>query len=110
MTAPTPTDALSYSGISGQGWSEDAVTSAFTTEKAAQANRCKVPLDTDPWPADLVEALFRRTAHNLALRPLPLGVAATITEGAVATQSVGGLDAEVRRLEAPYRKARGKIG
>ena len=43
-------------------------------------------------------------AHNLALRALPLGVQASISDMAVATTRVGGLDAEVARLEAPYRK------
>lgn len=110
MTAPTAEDAGNYSGVKALSADPADVSAAFTAEKAAQANRCKVPVDTDPWPDDLVEALFRRTAHNLAVRPLPLGVNVALTDGAVATDSVGGLDAEVRRLEAPYRIRTGRMG
>jgi hypothetical protein len=52
----------------------------------------------------LLEALCRRVAHNLAVRALPLGLQATIGDGAALATRVGGTDAEVRRLEAPYRK------
>lgn len=103
MTAPTATDAETYLGTAS-GYDAGTIAAAFAAEKVAQAARCTVPADTDDWPADLTEALFRRTAHNLALRSLPLGVSAAITDGSVATDRVGGLDAEVRRLEAPYRR------
>jgi hypothetical protein len=56
------------------------------------------------YPEDLTEALYRRVAHNLSMRALPLGIQANISEMAVSTTRVGGLDAEVARLEAPYRK------
>lgn len=106
MPAPTATDAQTYlsASSSDQGWDLAEITSAFNAEKAAQAAVCKVPTDAEVWPADLTEALFRRIAHNLALRALPLGVQANISEVAVATTRVGGTDAEVRRLEAPHRR------
>jgi hypothetical protein len=93
-------------------WDESTFTDALEAECVSQAARCRIPTVTDPvtlvvtldYPADLVEALYRRVAHNLALRGLPLGVSPTITDGAVAATRVGGLDAEVGRLEAPYRK------
>lgn len=110
MTAPTAEDAGNYSGVQALSADPADVSAAFTAEKASQANRCQVPIDTDPWPDDLVEALFRRTAHNLALRQLPLGVNATLTDGAAVTDQVGGLDAEVVRLEAPYRIKTGRMG
>ncbi|MGL5851631.1 MAG: hypothetical protein ACRCZD_12705 [Phycicoccus sp.] len=56
------------------------------------------------WPADLTEALCRRVAHNLALRGLPTGVAVSMSEMAVSTRQVGGLNAEVARLEGPHRR------
>jgi hypothetical protein len=77
------------------------VTDALAAETAAQAKACTIP---DPFPADLAEALKRRVAHNLALRGLPLGIQASISEVAVTTTRVGGLDAEVARFERPYRK------
>lgn len=100
MTAPTVQDVLVYLGDTE--WDEATVTAAFNAEKAAQATRCRVPLDTEEWPADLTEALCRRVAANLANRALPLGLQSSITEVGAAFTRVGGGDREVRRLEAPY--------
>lgn len=107
--AVLPTDALAKAYLIEEGlagsWSDAAIGSAFAAEKAAQARRCRVPAaDATEWPDDLAEALYRRVAVNLALRPLPLAVQAQISEAAVATTRVGGGDPEVRRLETPYRK------
>lgn len=169
---PAPTDTLAYAYLGPDtSWSEDDVSSAFASERAAQAKRCRVPAhyavvitttaasatvtappgsfteaDTgreveaagvpvgatilgvgidgasavlslaataaatvaadvhDVWPADLAEALYRRVAHNLALRALHLGVSVNVAEAAVSTRFVGGEDREVLRLEAPYRR------
>lgn len=103
MPAPIVTEAIEYLG-DDVSWSPEVIESAFAAEKAAQRSVCKVPADDAVWPEDLTEALFRRVAHNLALRALPLGLQANISEAAVATTRVGGTDAEVRRLEGPYRK------
>lgn len=87
-------------------WPDVEVESAFSAELAAQSRVCKVPSadeEIEAWPADLVEALGRRVAHNLELRRLPLGLKATVTEMAAANTRVGGEDAEVRRLEAPFK-------
>lgn len=109
---PTPPDLVAvkeYLGVD-HSWSDAEVTDALEAETAAQAKAVRFPPDPLlpaeplPYPADLAEALFRRVAHNLALRALPLGVQANISEMAVATTRVGGTDAEVRRLEAPHRK------
>lgn len=104
MEAPTVELVELYLADQGGSWDETAIASAFAAEKAAQRSVCKVPAEDEDWPEDLVEALGRRVAHNLALRALPLGVQATISEAAATTTRVGGTDAEVRRLEAPYRK------
>lgn len=93
-----------YLAANGGSWDTDAVQGAYLAEKAAQASVCKVPADDAEWPDSLAEALGRRVAHNLALRALPLGVQASLSEGGVAQTRVGGTDAEVRRLEGPYRK------
>lgn len=85
-------------------WGDSEITEALTAETAAQARACRIPDGTDAYPADLDEALCRRVAHNLALRGLPLGVQASVSDMAVATTRVGGMDAEVRRLEGPWRK------
>lgn len=103
MSAPTIVIVKSYLG-SDHSWSDDDLTVALAAEKEAQARRCRVPSDDAVWPADLVEALCRRVAANLANRALPLGVSTVLSDMNAATARVGGLDREVRRLEAPYRK------
>lgn len=106
MAAPTKDDAAAYLTACGLAAADPDVTRAFNAEKAAQARRCRVPADAD-WDADyadLTEALFRRVAVNLGIGPLPLAVQASISEGGVATNKVGGGDPEVSRLEAPHRR------
>lgn len=78
--------------------------SALDAETAAQGKVCKLPDPTADYPADLAEALMRRVHHNLALRALPLGIQTSISDMSVATNQVGGTDAEVRRLERPFRR------
>lgn len=106
---PTPPDVTAVTEYLGDtSWTPDAIAAAYAAERAAQAAACRLPVDVDgvpqPYPDDLAEALCRRVAHNLALRALPLGVAANFADSAVATNRVGGLDAEVARLEGPYRR------
>ena len=55
-------------------------------------------------PTDLIEALYRRMAHAIALRTLPLGFQALIGGDTAAPVRVGGVDAEVVRLELPYKR------
>lgn len=102
MPAPTAEDVQAYLGP-GPAWGEAEIRSALAAERAAQAAACAVPTDGADWPADLAEALCRRVAANLAVRGLPLGIQASMTEMAVATSRVGGGDREVERLEAPHR-------
>lgn len=99
-------DAVSVKGYLGVNTSavDSEIVSALAAEAAAQAKRCRLPEDDHAWPPDLIEALHRRVAANLANRNLPLGIQAHLTEMAVSSSRVGGLDREVRRLEAPYRK------
>lgn len=103
MAVPTPWDATVYLGETS--WEAEAIAEAYDAEVAAQQRACRISTDSEgelDYPADLVEALYRRVAHNLALRALPLGVQAPL-EGAPGAR-VGGTDAEVRRLEAPHRR------
>lgn len=104
MPAPTLTEVTAYLGESGTDWDQSAIEAALIAEQAAQARRCRVPADAAAWPGDLVEALCRRVAANLANRALPLGLQSSISEAGVGFARTGGGDREVRRLEAPYRK------
>lgn len=104
--APAPEDVVAYLGTD-LSWEAEEVATALDAEATDQLNRCRFPRDLTGEPLftpALAEALCRRVAHNLAVRSLPLGLQATLTDGAVATNQVGGSDAEVRRLEGPYRK------
>lgn len=104
MAAPSIESVLEYLGEPSQ-WSREQVASAYDAEKAAQALLCSVPADSvEVWPADLVEALYRRIAHNLAVRSNPNGVETALSEFGSTAIRVGGRDAEVERLEAPYRR------
>jgi hypothetical protein len=99
---PCATEVYAYLEFSGlpTSWEHLQIEAALAAEKAAQAKVCTVPADDAEWPADLVEALLRRVARNLALRKLPLGIAASEIE---ATR-VAGTDVEVRRLESGHRR------
>jgi hypothetical protein len=108
---PTPPDLDAVKAYLGNqnAWTDDQIRSALDAETAAQARAVRLPVDLDPasplpYPTDLAEALCRRVAHNLALRGLPLGVQANITDAAIATNRVGGEDAEVIRLEKRWRR------
>lgn len=108
---PTAPDLAAVKAYLGPdvSWPDGDIEKALAAETLAQARRCRLPVDPDPlnpqpYPADLAEALCRRVAANLANRALPLGVQASVTDGAVAATRVGGGDAEVNRLERPFRK------
>lgn len=103
MPAPTAEDVQEYLGYQDSAWSPAEIQSALAAEKGSQALVCAVPADGADWPADLAEALCRRVAHNLAVRRNPLGVETAESEFGATALRVGGSDAEVNRLEAPYR-------
>jgi len=106
MSLPTPitaggvlTGVQNYLNVKGASYVVQDIEQAVHAERELQRKACRG--DTE-WPTEvaLFEALCRRVHRNLAMRGLPLGVQAT---------EVGGIrpaleDAEVRRLERPFRK------
>lgn len=94
----------------------DDIASATAAELKAQKRRLRQTALDAPTPeeiaadptlddlADLVEALCRRVARNLAMRKLPLGVQPVITDVAATGVQISGNDPEVRRLETPFRR------
>jgi hypothetical protein len=102
VAAPDLTIVTEYLGDEVSA-TEEEITGALAAEKAAQAARCVVPADDAAWPADLAEALCRRVHRNLVMRGLPLGLSTTMSEATVSVTRVG-MDPEVVRLEAPYRR------
>lgn len=111
--APTIVEVSAYlDAISGgvTSWSDGDIQQALDAEQGDQAARLKFPIVNDAltYTPALVEALCRRVAHNLAARSFPLGFQATVTDAAALSAYIPGSDAEVRRLEGPYRRM--KVG
>lgn len=103
MTFPTLEEVKTYLEAQTIVYDDDLVINAMAAEKASQAAVCKVPvLDTDEWPAPLVAAFYRRVARHLKMASVVMGIVLEIDGG----MRVSGLDAETRRLEAPYKKVR----
>lgn len=80
--------------------SDPELQDALDAEAAAQRARCRVPSE---YPDDLRQALLRRVARNLAARSVPVASFTSFEGGQTATR-VPGVDPEVKRLEAPYRR------
>jgi hypothetical protein len=100
MAAPDLAAVKTYLGANNT-WTDTEISAALATETAAQARVCRVPASDAAWPADLATALCRRVHRNLAIKALPLGYTAGIDGG---ISWIGSNDAEIRRLEAPFRK------
>lgn len=75
------------------------ITDALTAERYAQAARCRI----DRYTPDLLQALKRRVARNLAARRVPVATLTQFDGGQTSTR-LPRTDAEVARLEAPYRR------
>lgn len=82
------------------------VAAALAAETVAQLGKVTYRVATDDVPvpdnSDLAEALKRRVQRNLSMRALPLSVQGANTE--FGPTRIGGVDPEIRRLEAAQRK------
>lgn len=97
---PTLATVRAYLASAGPtSFTDSDISAALAAEQAAQAAACRVPA---AYPADLAEALCRRVARNLAARSVPVASFSAFEGGATSTR-VPMKDAEVARLEAPYR-------
>jgi hypothetical protein len=99
---PTKDDVDDYlGGATAHSWSDTELDDVLAAEAAAQRRVCRVPAE---YPADLREALLRRCAVNLKKRGLPLMILQGDAEAGTTSANVPGIDAEVRRLERPWRR------
>lgn len=80
-------------------FSDSDLSAALDAERSAQADACRV----DDFTPALREALLRRVARNLAARSVPVAQFSSFEGGSTSTR-VPTKDAEVSRLEAPYRR------
>ena len=96
--APTLAEVKLYLGDVSE--SDAEVQAALDAERIAQTRRCS----TDTYPPDLVEALKRRVARNLAARRVPLATYTAFENGGGTSTRVPMGDAEIDRLEKPHRR------
>ena len=100
MAAPSIDDVRKWAGVSLTSITDDQLQQVLDSELSLQAACCRIPPD-DTRPAALDQAIYRRCARQVAARSLPLGYLNDVAEfGPVKLSSY---DAEVERLEAPYR-------
>ncbi len=85
-------------GVPVGRYTDATLNQVIATETAAQARKCKP--SSSP---DLAEALQRRVVVNLARRGITLGVIEQSSDAA-GPAFIPRHDAEVKRLEAPYRR------
>lgn len=79
---------------------DSEIADALSAERFAQAARCRI----DPYTPDLLQALKRRVARNLAARRVPVASFTSFDGGGGTSQRVPARDAEIGRLEGPYRR------
>jgi hypothetical protein len=100
-TTGTPPDMSAVKSYLGDTSSTDEeISDALSAETAAQTRSCAIPVD---YPEDLAQALKRRVARNLAARAVPVA-SFTSFEGGGTSARVPKVDAEITRLEAPFRR------
>lgn len=95
-TNPTVAEVRAWTGVSAASVSDEALASVLAAELEAQALLCSV----DPYTDGLHQAALRRCGRELAARGVPLGVTGNAEVGSATLPS---WDAEVERLERPYR-------
>jgi hypothetical protein len=71
-------------------------------EALIQARLCRVPEDPNALTPDLVQAIYRRVAREVAAKGVPLGMMGGDSE--YGTARLSRFDAEIERLEGPNRK------
>lgn len=110
--AVTVADVVAYLGETAARWEDPdnagvypQIVQTLAAEAALQANKCTW---VDTYPDPLRMALLRRVQRALAARQSPLGVA--IDSNAGLSTYIPQWDAEIRRMEAPYRLWTGRLG
>lgn len=88
-----------WTGVSASSISDEDLGLVLEAEVDGQAEVCRV----DPYNAALYQAVLRRCARHLAARGVPLGM--TSGEAEYGPARLASFDAEVERLEGPYRIA-----
>jgi len=97
---PTVQDVRDWANVTAQSLTDAQLQQILDTEVALQAASCAwLPAE---YPVPLAQAVLRRCARETAARQLPLGLSAD-TSGEYAPVRLPNFDAEIERLEAPFR-------
>ena len=80
---------------------DPVLSQVLVAEADLQVHACRVPEGDVDGPAALIQALYRRCGREVAARGVPLGMMGADSEYGPARLSRW--DAEVDRLEGPYR-------
>lgn len=97
MPTPTLDDVRTWTQVPASAVDDASLQHVLNAESDLQAAQCDVTSDSDA----LYQALLRRCARHLAARGVPLGITGDSELGA--QQQLQTWDAEVQRLERPYR-------
>jgi hypothetical protein len=96
---PDVAEVREWAAVSLSSLSDVQIQQIINAEEALQAAACEV---SPVYPDALAQALLRRAAREIAARQLPVGLSAD-TGGEYAPIRLPSFDAEIERLEAPYR-------
>jgi hypothetical protein len=97
---PTIPEVRAWSNVSAQSLSDDQVQAIIDAEVDLQGAVCE--WGETSFPPSLSQSLLRRCAREIGGRQLPLGLTAD-TSGEYAPVRIPAYDAEIERLEAPFR-------
>jgi hypothetical protein len=98
VTAPPDLDQVrKWTGVSTNSITDQELQIVIEAEVFGQAQVCRV----DPYNATLYQAVLRRCARELAARGVPLGM--TSGESEYGSTRLSAFDAEIERLEGPFR-------
>ena len=98
-TPPTVQDVRDWATVSAQSLTDAQIQQILDAETSLQASACLVP---EAFPSALAQALLRRCSREIGARQLPLGLTAD-TSGEYSPIRLPSWDAEIERLEGPYR-------
>lgn len=97
---PTVADVRAWLKVSTSSVSDDVLTDILAGESANQAKACRLDPAATERDDDLIGALYRRCARQVAARGVPLGIVQDAEFGPVRLTSI---DAEIERLEGYSR-------
>jgi hypothetical protein len=99
---PDVTTVRGWANVTAQSLTDEQIEQIIDAEAALQGAVCRYASANGDMPAALAQALLRRCAREISARQLPLGLTAD-TSGEYAPVRLPNFDAEINRLEAPYR-------